>query len=200
MNISIKKLLLKISLSLTAISLVACSGAEIRPLEELMSTKDKSTSYIIKSGDILTVQVWGEPKLSGEVTVRQDGFFSNPLVNDVPAEGLTLTEAGEELSNRLQEYVTGASVNIALLQSAPTVYYLSGQFLKAGEYRTDKNITLLQAIATGGGFAPFADESNIVLIRKHQGAERRYRFDYGRVVDGRQPNPELKAGDIISIR
>jgi polysaccharide biosynthesis/export protein len=184
----------------TLLFMFACSGAELRPLDELAEQNEKTASYIVKPGDILMVQVWGEPKLSGEVVVRQDGYFSNPLVNDIPAEGLTLQEIGQDLSERLQEYIPGASANIALSQSAPTVYYLSGQFMKPGEYRTDKNITLLQGIATGGGFAPFADESNIILIRKHQGEERRYRFDYEKLVNGRQPNPDLKSGDVISIR
>jgi polysaccharide export outer membrane protein len=195
----LKNILYFIALLVTVL-LFGCSNGNVRPLEELATPKEKSTSYIVKAGDVLMVQVWGEPKLSGEVIVRQDGYFSNPLVNDIPAEGLTLTEVGEELSERLKEYIPGASAKVALSQSAPTVYYLSGQFLKPGEYRTDKIITLLQGIATGGGFAPFADESNIILIRKHQGEERRYKFDYGKLVEGKQPNPDLKTGDIISIR
>ncbi len=189
------------TLLLSTLGFMACGGARLRPLDELHEQAEKKvTNYIVKPGDILMVQVWGEPKLSGEAVVRQDGFFSNPLVDDVPAEGFTLQEIGQELSNLLQEYVPGASANVALSQSAPTVYYLSGQFLKPGEYRTDKNITLLQAIATGGGFAPFADESSIMLIRKYQGEERRYRFDYERLVNGREPNPDLKSGDVIAIR
>lgn len=179
---------------------VACGGADIRPHEELNLSSKKTTNYVVKTGDILAVQVWGEPKLSGEVVVRQDGYFSNPLVNDVPAEGLTLQEISEELSNLLQEFVPGATANVALVQSAPTVYYLSGQFLKPGEYRTDKNISLLQAIATGGGFAPFADESSIMLIRRFQGTEKRFSFDYQKLVNGKQTNPDLITGDVISIR
>ena len=72
--------------------------------------------------------------------------------------------------------------------------------MKSGEYRTDKRVTLLQAIATGGGFAPFADESNIMLIRKSTNGEKRYQFDYSELVQGEQPNPILRSGDIISIR
>jgi polysaccharide export outer membrane protein len=178
----------------------SCSTGDISPLEELQVTQDKSAAYVVKSADILMVQVWGEPKISGEVVVRQDGRFSNPLVDDVEAEGLTLPTIAKNLSESLKEFIPSASVNISLIQSAPIVYYLSGQFLKPGEYRTDKQITMLQAIATGGGFAPFADESNIMLIRKSQGIEKRYQFDYGRLVEGSEPNPELRSGDVISIR
>ena len=182
------------------LTLLACSQTNISPLSDLKVTKDKSAPYEVSAGGILNVQVWGEPKISGEVVVREDGRFSNPLVNDVPAEGLTLTQIGEELAEKLKEYIPSANVNVSLLQSSPTVYYLSGSFAKSGEYRTDKRITVLQAIATGGGFAPFADESSIFLIRKGAKGEKRYEFDYGSLVDGSQPNPELRSGDIISIR
>lgn len=179
---------------------VGCSGNNISPLSELRGPVDKNAPYVVNAGDVINVQVWGEPKISGEVAVREDGRFSNPLVNDIPAEGLTLDQVAKEVADRIKEFIPSATVNVTLIQASPIVYYLSGSFMKAGEYRTDKKVTLLQAIATGGGFAPFADESSIMLIRKSMGGEKRYEFDYGQVVQGREPNPELRSGDIISIR
>lgn len=178
----------------------SCSGANISPLSELAASQDKNAPYVVGAGDVINVQVWGEPNISGEVLVREDGRFSNPLVSDVQAEGLTLVEIGEQLSERLKEFIPSANVNVLLSQASATVYYLSGSFMKSGEYRTDKRVTLLQAIATGGGFAPFADESNIMLIRKSVNGEKRYQFDYAELVQGNQPNPALRSGDIISIR
>jgi polysaccharide export outer membrane protein len=180
--------------------LVSCSTGNLSPIAELKSNKSDNAPYRVSYGDVLNVQVWGEPKISGEVIVRQDGRFSNPLVNDVEAEGKTLTEIGDNLAEKLKDFIPSASVNVSLTQPSAIVYYLSGSFMKAGEYRTDKRVTLLQAIATGGGFAPFADESNIFLIRKGPNGEKRYQFDYSSVVDGSEPNPDLKSGDIISIR
>lgn len=177
----------------------SCSDGNIRPLEELKIDETKPKSYLVKSGDVLMIQVWGEPRLSGEVVVRQDGRFSLPLVQDVPAEGLTLPKITENLTEKLKEFIPAATVDISLNQSSAIVYYLSGSFFKAGEYRTDKQVTLLQAIATGGGFAPFSDKSNIMLIRRVMGVERRYKLDYDDIVDGSQPNPQLQTGDVISV-
>lgn len=189
-----------IFLFLVSLFLTSCSNSNISPLSELKSAVDKNAPYVVRAGDVINVQVWGEPRISGEVSVREDGRFSNPLVNDIPAEDLTLDQVASEVTERIKEFIPSATVNVTLIQSAPIVYYLSGSFMKAGEYRTDKRVTLLQAIATGGGFAPFADESNIMLIRRSLSGEKRYEFDYGKVVQGSQPNPELKSGDIISIR
>ena len=39
-----------------------------------------------------------------------------------------------------------------------------------------------------------------MIIRKSANGDLRYRFDYNRVVDGREPNPELKNGDVVSVK
>ena len=86
-----------------------------------------------------------------------------------------------------------------MVQSAPIRYFLAGQFLKPGEFRSEQGITLLQAIAKAGGLAPFADESSITLIRRNASKELRYQLDYNRVVNGKEPNPLLRDGDFISV-
>jgi polysaccharide export outer membrane protein len=179
-------------------TVVSCSN-NTSPLDELKATEEQG-KYQVKTGDTLTVAVWGEPRLSGEVFVREDGNFSMALVEDVFVEGKTTKEVAAEVQSRLEKFVPGASVSVSVAQSAPIRYFLSGQFNKPGEYRSDRRITVLQAIATGGGFAPFARESAITLIRRTATGEKRYALDYGRVIDGSQPNPELKNGDIIAVK
>ena len=188
---------------LTLIGLLACSActpSNLRPLDELKTATTADAEYLIQGGDTLIVNVWGEQRLSGPVVVREDGRFTLPLVEDIHAEGKTVKQLTDEVTKKLVAFIPAASVAISVSQTAPIRYYLSGQFLKPGEFRSERKITLLQAIATGGGFAPFADESELLIIRKSTTGDLRYRFDYNRVVDGREPNPELKNGDVISVK
>ncbi len=184
--------------------LTACGifgSKNTRPIEELLDDQaGDSAEYVAKVGDVLMVNVWGEPRLSGEVFVREDGRFTMSLINDVMAKDRSLEQINEDIKKRLEEFIPTVSVSTTVLQAAPTRYYLSGQFLKPGEYRSANNITLLQAIATGGGFAPFADESSIILIRKTAQGELRYELDYNLVVEGTEPNPKLKDGDVIAVK
>lgn len=176
-------------------ALTACSPKG-RPLTEL-SPKNSAEQYVVKEGDTLTVQVWGEQKLSGEVFVREDGNFTMPLIEDVKAAGFAPKQIAQDVTTRLKKYVPAATVSVSVSQTAPIRYFLSGQFIKPGEYRSDKKITFLQAVATGGDFAPFADKSALTLIRRDNLTEKRYVLDYNLVVEGKQPNPELLNGDII---
>lgn len=181
------------------VGLGACRPSGMRPLEELKRQVD-AADYIVKRGDTLDIRVWGEPKLSSEVYVRDDGKFTMPLINTVSAEGKPLEQIGKDIEKLLKEYISDTTVTVALRQTAPTKYYLSGSFVKPGEYRSEGSITLLQAIATGGGFAPFANESALTLIRKNTQGEIRYALDYNLVIGGSEPNPELKEGDIIAVK
>ena len=40
----------------------------------------------------------------------------------------------------------------------------------------------------------------MTIIRRGPQGELRYVLDYNRVIDGREPNPELKNGDIIAVK
>lgn len=190
-------------LSLTILLLMSGCNRRVggaRSLDELSGAANVNAEYRVNFGDTLNVKIWGEPKLSGEVLVREDGRVTMPLIGDVEVEDKTLTQVAELLKTKLKTYVPSASVSVSVSQVAPTRYYLSGAFQKPGEYRSDGRISFLQAVATGGGFAAFANESSLILIRKTKSGELRYNLDYNLVIEGRQPNPVLKDGDIIAAR
>src|SRR6266404_964503 len=46
-----------------------------------------NTTYQIQPGDVLSISVWKEPDLQGEVLVRPDGGLSFPLAGDIAVEG-----------------------------------------------------------------------------------------------------------------
>src|SRR5690606_5502800 len=75
--------------------------------------------YVIQPNDMLRIFVYNEPELSGDFLVRPDGRISVPLVQDMPAAGLTPGELGERIEARLAEYieVPNVTVMIAAIQS-----------------------------------------------------------------------------------
>lgn len=200
------KTILRISSVLILLmTLNACAGgvgrpADARPVSELMGSKSgQDADYMVTAGDTLDVKVWGEPTVSGQVFVRDDGKFTLPLAGDIIAEGKTLKGVTADITEKLRKFIPAASVSVSVLQAAPVRYFLSGKFIKPGEFRSVGQISLLQAIATGGGFAPFADDSSIILVRKSPEGDRRYQLNYSQIIQGRQPNPQLLNGDIVHV-
>lgn len=58
-----------------------------------------------------------EKTLNHEITVRSDGRISFPLAGDVFAEGLTFGQLKEELTRRLEEYISDPVVSVYLKES-----------------------------------------------------------------------------------
>lgn len=197
---SVTRTVINASVLIVCLFVSACAlGVDSRPLEELEAAGDSEPLYVIRPGDVLNIQVWGEPEVSGEVFVRDDGKVTVKLIKEIHAQGLTIDEFTKELSERLKRFIPAASVVVSVVQSAPVKFFLLGAFQRPGEHRTEGSVTFLQAIATGGGFAPFANPSSVTLIRKSAQGEKRYVLNYNRVIAGDQPNPLLQSGDVLAV-
>ena len=63
------------------------------------------------------------------------------------------------------------------------------------------NMTVLQAITTAGGLGQFANGSKIRIIRNENGKQVVYPFNYKQVLNGKNPeqNIKLKPGDSIVV-
>ena len=164
-----------------------------------VSTSDDS--YVIGPADVLAIDVWKEPELSKQVSVRLDGHISLPLVNDVQVAGLTCGELRGQLAEKYQEYVEVPEVSVTLVQSLSKKIYILGKINRPGEYPLEKDMTIVQAISVAGGLAEWADSSDIKLIRKIKGTERTFRVDYDAIVSGEDlgQNVQLQPDDTIFV-
>ena len=62
-------------------------------------------------------------------------------------------------------------------------------------------MTVLQALADGGGFTQFAKSKNIYVLRTENGKQVKHPFNYKEVVKGKfaEQNISLLPGDIIVV-
>src|SRR5713101_7898993 len=61
------------------------------------------SDYIIGADDTLRISVWKEPDLSETLPVRPDGKISMPLLNDIPAAGLTPLQLKDSITEKLKK-------------------------------------------------------------------------------------------------
>src|ERR1700736_6750594 len=61
--------------------------------------------YVIGADDVLSIVYWKNTDLSSEVTVRPDGKFTLPLLNDVQADGLTPAQLRDRLIEQSRRFV-----------------------------------------------------------------------------------------------
>ena len=179
------KLLILIGLCLTLLSLQAVAN-------------DK---YLLQPGDILEISVWKEPDLQREVLVHPDGRISFPLVGSIMAKGRTVQTVNSSIASRLEKYIPDPVVTVNLKQMSGNRIYVVGKVLKPGEFLTNRNVDVMQAIGMAGGLNPFAEGDEILILRRVGGAQKSIPFDYDKVVEGKDltQNIVLKPGDVVVV-
>ena len=156
--------------------------------------------YVIGPADILDIDVFKEPDLSLRVPVRPDGKISLPLLNDVQAAGLTPTQLADSIQHLLRKYVTQPQVTVIVIDINSKRVYLIGEVNRPGAIPMLPQMTVLQALASAGGFTDFANLKKIYILRGEAGKQHRLFFNYKEAIRGdMRQNVVLKPGDTIVV-
>lgn len=115
-------------------------------------------------GDKIRLTIFGEPDLSGEFDLDNTGSLSLPLVGEVPARGLTPRELEKKLTKTLENgYLVAPRVTVEVLSFRP--FFILGEVNKPGSYPFVNELTVINAVATAGGYTPRAKTGQVKLQR-----------------------------------
>jgi polysaccharide export outer membrane protein len=161
----------------------------------------ESPSYLIGPNDVLSIYVWKEAELTREVTVMPDGRVTFPLAGEIVAQGQTVTQLKKTITQKLEKYVTAAEVTVIVRESRSQTIYTIGKVGRPGPYPLTAGMTVLQALATAGGFTEWADQKNIMIMRRQAGKEIQIPFNYKEFTSGQnlEKNILLHPGDTIVV-
>ncbi|MGA8493257.1 MAG: polysaccharide biosynthesis/export family protein [Terriglobales bacterium] len=176
----------------------ADSSASPAPSPQPMSAA--GPGYLIGADDVLLVSVWKEPDLTITLPVRPDGDISMPLLNDVPAAGLSPTQLAASITEKLKKFVADPRVTVIVTQINSQKVYVTGEVLHTGAIQLLPNMTVLQALADAG-FTQFANTKGIYVLRMESGRQQKIPVNYKRLVKGQaiDQNIILKPGDTIVV-
>jgi polysaccharide export outer membrane protein len=157
-------------------------------------------AYRIGPQDVLQIDVWKEPEITRIIPVRPDGKISLPLLNDVQAAGLTAMQLAGSIREGLTKFLTNPQVTVTITQINSMRVFLTGETTRPGALPLLPNMTVLQAVSSGG-FTQFARLNSIYVLRVENGRQVKYQFHYKDVVKGKraEENILLKPGDVIVV-
>jgi polysaccharide biosynthesis/export protein len=159
--------------------------------EDIKKTHDNS--YVIGNDDLLGINVWKDPDLSRSIPVRSDGKISLPLVGELQAAGRTPLQLEHEIALSLKDYMTAPEVTVIVEQINSKKFNILGQVLKPGSYSLALATTVMDAIATAGGFRDFAKKEDVYILRElPDGSESHIRFNYKSFIKGKNPTQNIK--------
>ena len=174
-------------------------SAQFVPVEE-----GPGPHYIVGPLDSLQIFVWRNPELTTSVTVRPDGRFSVPLIDDMTATGRTPTQLARDIEKKLSEYIQSPIVTVIVSGfQGPFAQQVrvvgSATAPQAIPYRA--NMTLLDVMITVGGVTEFAAGNRATLARIENGVQREYGIRIDDLIrDGDvSANVKIQPGDVIII-
>jgi polysaccharide biosynthesis/export protein len=158
-------------------------------------------SYIIGAEDVLDINVWKEPDMTRIVPVRPDGKITLPLINDVQAAGSTPQQLASAVTDKLRKFMTDPQVTVIVTQINSQRVFVVGEVLRAGAFPLVPGTTVLQALASAGGFTTFANVKKIHVMRMVNGKHTEIPFNYREVLKGDNPdqNIKLEPGDTVVV-
>jgi polysaccharide export outer membrane protein len=135
-----------------------------------------AASYVLGPNDRVRLKVYGEPDIAGEYEVDNNGNVSIPLAGHIRAAGLTTRQLERSIASALSKgIVRDPRVNVEVALYRP--YYILGEVKKGGEYPYRLGLTVMDAVASAGGFTYRANENKVYLRRSGAGAEEVYALD-----------------------
>jgi polysaccharide export outer membrane protein len=159
--------------------------------------------YVIKTGDMLFVRVFQQDNMSARSRVRADGRISLPFLNDVVAAGFTPQVLASQLQTRLKDFLSNPVVTVSLEEVRQLSVPVLGEVARPGNYPLEHGAGVLQALASAGGFTPYA-RKDVYVVRpsgKPKEAQLRLRFDWAALfkAEGKGPLFNLRPGDVVLV-
>lgn len=173
------------------------------------------SQYAIQPGDTLQVEVLEDPSLNRSVLVLPDGSITFPFAGSLQAGGRTPTDVqGAIASGIASNFATSPTVFVTVQSlrprtttqstGGPTIdIYILGEVGAPGEKKLQRGTTVLQALATSGGFTKFAATKRIILRRTNSrtGEQSVSRINYKAIAEGSGTGQDfvLADGDVIIV-
>lgn len=149
--------------------------------------------FVIGNDDVLGISVWKEPELTRAIPVRSDGKISLPLVGEMQAAGRTPLQLEKEIAAKLKNFITTPEVTVIVQQVNSRKFNVLGEVVKPGAYPLTASTTIMDAIATAGGFRDFAKKTGVYVLRKApDGSESHLKFNYKEFIKGKNSSQNIK--------
>lgn len=137
----------------TTILFVQPARAQIDRQAESASPFEIDGNYRIQGGDQISVSIDGDPTLSQNLTVLDDGTISIPPAGTIDIGGMTPQRAGHAIALRLRRYMVRPQIVVSVVKEGVLEVTVLGDVKQPGKYELRSQGRLLDAIAAAGGIA-----------------------------------------------
>lgn len=160
--------------------------------------------YLLGAEDVIQIQAWQRPDLSGSYTVDSRGNIRLPLLGEITVKGRTTTDLSTELQRRYSIVDPSITEIIATITGFNSLRVsVLGEVRNPGRYGFQKMPTIWDAVLAAGGQTPLADMGRVQIVHRDEtsGQSRTVTVDLSRGLESADIKalPALRPGDSIVI-
>ena len=133
--------------------------------------------------------------------MRPDGAFSFPLTGDIVAEGRSIEEVRQAVTQKLEKFIPEPVVTVSAEGLQGNTVFVIGQVGRPGQIPVPRQIDVIQALSIAGGMSQFAQLDDIKILRRVDGKLIAIPFNYKQVEKGKRLNQniQLEPGDVVVV-
>ena len=160
------------------------------------------SEYRMGTGDVLHITVYGQPDLTTEARVGENGSITFPLIGDVKLAGSTPAQGETEIAKRLSKggFILEPFVTLNVVQYRGQQISVLGRVNRPGKYTLERVSRVTDALALAGGI--IIDGADIVTLMRVKDGKAEYR-DIDTIAlfkpGGEASNELVQDGDIINV-
>src|SRR5450432_2292288 len=179
------------------IGFVACAQP---PRPTINVGKASSSEDRVGLDDTFDVRVYGEAELSGIFRVATDGTVDYPLAGRLQVAGLRTGEIQQLIVNKLKDrYLKDPQVMVTVKDRNSQKISVLGQVARPGQVGYYPNMTIVDAIASAGGFTGIAAKNSVNLRREVKGKIEMHVYPVADISEGRSQNVMVQPGDVLVV-
>ncbi len=161
-----------------------------------------NNDYRLGTGDVLRITVYGQPDLTTEARIGENGSITFPLIGEVKLVGSTPSQGEAEIVRRLKKggFILDPNVNLNIVQYHSQQISVLGRVNRPGQVTLDKISRVSDALALAGGI--IVDGADTITLVRVRNGKTEYRdidvialFKEG----GETSNEVVSDGDIINV-
>lgn len=161
-----------------------------RPAPAQVAAPGAASDALLQPGDMLRINVWRNPDVSGELEVGADGALVHPFYRGVRLAGLP----GAEVERRLTETLRRIQTEPQFAMQPLVRVTVTGEVRQPGLSRQPVSVTIADVLALAGGTTERARAGDIRLVRG--GQETRLDLTEPGGPAARTP---IRSGDLIVV-
>jgi polysaccharide export outer membrane protein len=132
-----------------------------------LGARGEGADYVLGSGDLVRVSVFGYPDMTADVRVDEFGSIRYALVGSLPVAGRSTRDVETLLARRLTDegFIRNAQVSVLITEYMSRKVAVMGEVARPGQYALTQSKRVIDLLAEAGGVVAGLASDKAVLLR-----------------------------------